>query len=41
MKEGRTMKKEISVKLLKNPENFIYKEEVFNYIIMLEDEGRL
>ena len=35
------MKKEITVKLLKNPENFIYKEEVFNYIIMLEDEGRL
>jgi hypothetical protein len=41
MKERRTMKKEISVKLLKNPENFIYKEEVFNYITVLEDEGRL
>lgn len=35
------MKKEITVKLLKNPENFIYKEEVFAYITMLEEEGRL
>lgn len=35
------MKKEITVKLLKNPENFIYGEEMYAYISMLEYEGRL
>ena len=35
------MKKEITVKLPKNPESFLYKESVFNYVIMLEDEGGL
>jgi hypothetical protein len=41
MKGECSMKKEMTVKLPKNPETLIYKEEVFNYIIMLEDEGRL
>ena len=35
------MKKEITVKLLKNPENFIYKDDMINYITALEDEGKL
>ena len=35
------MRKEITLKLLKNPENFIYKEDVLGYIMALEEEGRL
>ena len=35
------MRKEITVKLLKDPENFIRKDEVLEYIIALEAEGRL
>ncbi|MBQ9745553.1 MAG: hypothetical protein IJW21_01875 [Clostridia bacterium] len=34
------MKKEITVKLSKTPQNFMYKDEVFAYLAMLE-EGRL
>ena len=35
------MRKEITVKLLKDPENFIRKDEVLEYIIALEAGGRL
>ena len=35
------MKKETTVRLTKNPEYYLYTRNMFNYIVMLEDTGRL
>ena len=35
------MKKETSVRLTKNPEYYLYTRNMFNYVVMLEDTGRL